>query len=563
MSDGVMLSTDLWIPEVPGPRPTLLVRLPYSKDLFPAAEIDYPTMPNIFALLEAGYAIVYQDCRGTGRSGGVFDPGLAEGRDGAQTIAWLREQDWCDGRIGTFGHSYLGMTQWLTAVEEPPGLCAIAPSLAGTDPYRSCWYSPGGALSWHAIWYWASLMLTLPTTLTAEHSAGAEVLAGEGMALLAGAEEHLTRLPMADQPVLAKVWPWWNQMLEHTRRDEYWTERSAIERLDSVGVPALHVAGWFDIFAGDMVATFVRSRQLRGPQAGDRLVIGPWDHMHFSADYPDRQFGLAGSLPVVDVTGLHREFFDQHLLGIAPDQEPAPVKIFVMGIDQWRDEPDWPVPGTTPTDFFLRSERGANTVHGDGALSTDPAPTRTDTFVYDPADPVPSLGGRLMAPAVLNQAGPADQRPVAEREDVLCYTTDPLEDPLEVTGQVGAVLYVSTSAADTDITGKLLDVHPDGRAIYLTDGIVRLRHRAGVHTVAPVEPGQVYEISMDLGVTSNVFLPGHRIRLEVSSSCFPRYDRNLNTGGVNIEAGQPVVATNGVHLGGPVGSRLVLPLVRR
>jgi uncharacterized protein len=238
----------------------------------------------------------------------------------------------------------------------------------------------------------------------------------------------------------------------------------------------------------------------------------------------------------------------------------------VMGIDQWRDEQDWPLPDTQYTAYYLDGAGQANTSAGDGVLRTDPpSAAAADTYQYDPAQPAPSLGGRIMLPAAINGAGPADQRPVETRQDVLCFTTPVLNEPVEVTGYVSLILRVASSARDTDFTGKLVDVFPDGRAIYLTDGILRARYRNSLAEPEPLEPGQVYEITLDLSVTSNVFLPGHRIRLEVSSSNFPRYDRNTNTGGTIAEdtADQAVIATNNVVHGPEHPSRLILPIIRR
>jgi putative CocE/NonD family hydrolase len=300
---------------------------------------------------------------------------------------------------------------------------------------------------------------------------------------------------------------------------------------------------------------------------GQRLIIGPWDHPGQAGAYPDRQFGMAGDAAACDLTGEHLRFFDRWLRGRADALEgTAPVRIFVMGIDQWRDEQDWPLPDTEYVGYHLVSSGRANTADGDGILQPEPAArAATDTFLYDPHRPVPSIGGRLLLPGAVRGTGPADQRPVEGRDDVLCYTTAALEEAVEVTGHVSLVLHVASSAPDTDFTGKLVDVFPDGRAIYLTDGILRARYRNSLAEPELLEPGHVYEITLDLSVTSNVFLPGHRIRLEVSSSNFPRFDRNTNTGGVIAEdsADEAVVAVNRVLHGPGHASRLVLPVIRR
>ncbi|MDQ3612593.1 MAG: CocE/NonD family hydrolase, partial [Actinomycetota bacterium] len=335
-------------------------------------------------------------------------------------------------------------------------------------------------------------------------------------------------------------------------------------------VPSLHVGGWFDIFAGETAASYTAMRDGAGTaqaRNGQRLIIGPWDHLSYTGTYLDRQFGLAADILGVDLTSAHIAFFDRALRGRTNALDgTAPVRLFVMGIDQWRDEQDWPLPDTEYTDYFLSSSGRANTADGNGTLSpTGPGPDLHDTIVYDPADPVPSLGGRVIAPSALNAVGPVDQRPVEQRQDVLCFTTTALTDSVEVTGHLSLVLHVASSAVDTDFTGKLVDVFPDGRAIYLTDGILRLRYRDSLAEPELLEPDRVYEVTVDLAATANVFLPGHRIRLEVSSSNFPRYDRNTNTGGVIADESldQAVVATNRVLRGTEHPSRLVLPITNR
>ncbi|MDT7576688.1 MAG: uncharacterized protein QOH17_3021, partial [Pseudonocardiales bacterium] len=353
-------------------------------------------------------------------------------------------------------------------------------------------------------------------------------------------------------------------------RDRFWQELSVADRFEEITVPALNIGGWFDIFVNSTARSFTQLRQRGGSDAareGQRLVIGPWDHLNATGVYPDRQFGLLADAQLCDLTGQHSKFYDRWLRGRADALEgSAPVRIFVMGIDQWRDEQEWPLPDTTYVDYHLVSDGPANTVAGDGVLLTDAATEdRVATFLYDPLRPVPTLGGRVMLPTTANAAGPVDQRPVETRDDVLCYTTPVLDEPLEVTGHIALRLFVSSSAVDTDFTGKLVDVFPDGRAIFLTDGIMRARYRRSLDDPELLTPGEVYELTLDLSVTSNVFLPGHRIRLEVSSSNFPRFDRNTNTGGIISEDGESDVQTavNRVFHGPQHPSRLVLPIIRR
>jgi uncharacterized protein len=335
-------------------------------------------------------------------------------------------------------------------------------------------------------------------------------------------------------------------------------------------VPALHIGGWFDIFVANTARSFTQLKARAGTEEareGQRLIIGPWDHLNATGIYPDRRFGLTADAITQDFTGQHLRFFDRWVRDRPGALDgSAPVKIFVMGVDLWREEQDWPLPDTTYVPYYLHGSGRANTAAGDGELSTEaPAQTAADTFLYDPRRPVPSLGGRVMAPSTANGAGPVDQRPAEARDDVLCFTSPVLTEPLEVTGHVSLTLYASSSAPDTDFTGKLVDVFPDGRAIFLTDGIIRARYRHSLAEPEPLTPGEPYELSLDLSVTSNVFLPGHRIRLEVSSSNFPRFDRNTNTGGVIADepAEEAIVAVNRVLHGPDYPSRLILPVISR
>ena len=544
----------------------MLVRTPYGKDV-----------PNLLAnalntqaLLEAGYAVVFQDCRGTFRSDGAFTPLADEPADGADTVAWLGRQPWCDGTIGSFGASYLGITQWATASQAPAGLRAIAPAVTTTDYYTSPYYSDGGAMSLHLSLWWSTIMAFVGAQRSlAAGTAGAEALTEIGGAL-AGLETRLAAMPVGDQPALGTFAPWWPQWLQHPDRDEFWQALSVAGHVGDIEVPALHVGGWFDIFIPSTARSFTAMRRTAGggeSRHGQRLIIGPWDHLSYTGVYHDRQFGLTADVAVTDLTGAHIAFFDRWLRSRADALDgSAPVRIFVMGLDQWRDEQDWPLPGTRYADYFLAGGGHANTADGDGVLATgEPGPDATDTFVYDPADPVPTLGGRLVMPSSLNAVGPVDQRPAEARDDVLCFSTSVLEEPVEVTGHVSLELHVSSSAADTDFTGKLVDVFPDGRAIYLTDGILRARYRNSLARPEPLQPDTIHQVTLDLAVTSNVFLPGHRIRLEVSSSNFPRYNRNTNTAGVIARESldEAAVATNQVLHGREHPSRLILPIIAR
>jgi uncharacterized protein len=474
-----------------------------------------------------------------------------------------------DGNIGTFGPSYLGFVQWATA-SASSDLKAIAPAVTTTDYYSTPWYSEGGALSLPAMQTWTTLMALAEAQRAVTAGAGDPQALMDLLGMAAEPEPALAALPVRVRPLLEKQWPWWAEILAHPARDEYWHDLSVAGHFDDITVPALNIGGWFDIFVNSTVRTFTGLRQRGGSAAardGQWLIIGPWDHLNSTGIYPDRRFGMMADALLADLTGQHQRFFDRWLRGQADALAgSAPVRIFVMGIDQWRDEQDWPLPGTSYDAYYLHSSGRANTADGDGELRADaPGGGHADVYLYDPLRPVPTLGGRVMNPSTANAAGPVDQRRAESRDDVLCYSTPVLDHPVEVTGHVSLTLFVSSSAPDTDFTGKLVDVFPDGRAIFLTDGTLRARYRRSFAEPEFLIPGQVYEVTLDLSVTSNVFLPGHRIRLEVSSSNFPRFDRNTNTGGVISEdsASDVQVAVNRVFHDPAHPSRLVLPVINR
>lgn len=564
--DGVTLVADVWRPSE-GQAPALLVRTAYDRRAtFHFGGSNF-TIPSFMPLVNAGYAVVFQDVRGTCASQGTFEPKVNEIEDGQDTVAWIREQPWSDGTVGMYGASYLGMVQWALAISDTPGLGAIAPTEAAADWYSNLWYSQGGAMSLSLDTMWNALMYT----------------AEEQRDLALGASQDPTALyriggslldplplndptPLADLPVHG-TGRWFDDWIAHPDFDGYWTSQdwSEPEFMARVEVPVLSIGGWYDLKINGTVEGFVGVRTHGGSaDARDksRLLIGPWDHMGFTGRYADRYFGILGE---TDISTEHIAFYDEHLRGVSP-AAPAPrVRIFVMGIDQWRDETDWPLPDTRYTDYHLNSAGSAATRNGDGTLQeTTPTSDAVDEFSYDPRNPVPTAGGALL-PAEPGLIGPVDQSVVDGREDILCYTTPVLDEPLEVTGHVQLKVFVSSSAVDTDITAKLVDVFPDGRAFNLCDGMLRLRYRDDLSQPAPLTPGEVYEVTVKLGVTSNVFLPGHRLRLDISSSNFPRFDRNTNTGGfISGESiDEAIVATNRVHHGPAQPSRLILPIIAR
>ncbi|HVU67272.1 MAG TPA: CocE/NonD family hydrolase [Ktedonobacteraceae bacterium] len=561
MRDGVYLSTDVYRPAEGGPFPVLLIRTPYNKE----DPQLLSTPPEASRLLEAGYAVVAQDVRGRYASEGVFDPFAQEAADGADTIAWAQSQPWSTGKIGTFGLSYMAMTQWLQAGEQPEGLAAMAPSQVPAGYYEGMEYQ-GGVFQTHGL-VW-SLTAVAENALQRQVQQGRiteEAAAGE-LARLSDFSPWLHRMPLSDIPPLADLAPFYFDWLAHPDYDDYWRALDQRQAPERITVPALHIGGWYDIFQSGTLENYQRMRLYGGsPQARrhQRLIMGPWTHGVFEGSFDERSYGAAASARALDLTGMHLRWFDHWLKGEANGvEQEKPVWLFVMGLDQWRAEDDWPLPDTHYRAYYLHSAGHANTVSGDGLLCPAlPDAEAVDVYISDPLNPVPTRGGAMN----FDLCGPCDQRSIETREDVLCYTTPPLTAPLEVTGPLALILWVSSSARDTDFTGKLVDVYPDGRAEILTDGILRARYRESLAQPLPLKAGERYELRLDLGATSNVFRVGHRIRLEVASSNFPRFARNTNTGGVvtwDREA-DCVRATNAVYHGRGYPSRLILPVIER
>jgi putative CocE/NonD family hydrolase len=567
MRDGVRLATDVYRPAEGGPVPVLLSRLPYNKELPMMAQAAIDALRAV----QAGYAVVFQDCRGRFASEGEFTPMFNEAVDGADTVAWIIQQPWSTGQVGTVGGSYLGFTQWLLARERPEGLRAMAPVVTTSDYYQAPFRHQGGVFELGCALFWSVGMV--PEELQRQLRQGKASMEQMGalMQVMSDPSSQFEHLPLVDMPLLRDFAPYYLDWLAHPNYDDYWRSIAHKEYYEQITVPALNIGGWYDIFLGTTLENYTSMKQRGGSTVArqhQRLVIGPWPHGSFTGIFPERNYGLMASGDVVDLVGMQLRWYDHWLKGLDNGvEQDKPVKLFVMGLDQWREEDDWPLPDTEYRPYYLHSAGRANSAAGDGTLSTGaPGDEAEDVYLYDPRYPVPTVGGAiLMSVAMGIDQGPRDQRSVEEREDVLCYTTPMLEKPIEVTGPVELVLYVSSSARDTDFTGKLVDVSPDGRAEILTDGILRARYRESFSEPKLMEPGQIYELHLDLWATSNVFKVGHRIRLEVSSSSFPRFDRNTNTGGtIETETEKDFVqAVNRVYHDSTRPSHLVLPVIER
>ena len=543
MRDGVNLSADVWLPLEGGPFPAALVRTIYDNQA--PRYIHWAR-----AFVDAGYAAVLQDSRGRGDSDGVWDPYICEVEDGFDTHEWVGTQPWCNGRIGTFGSSYCGFTQTIPATLRSRYLKALVPIASQQDNYGH-----------HRVDGVIELAISMFFLTLTGRSQQAESLSHIDTDAL-----H-RRLPLISALDDIADCPYYRGVVEHERYDEWWDRYSLRERYGEVDVPAYFITGWYDSLLHETFKVFNGWRKhARSDEARrlTKLLVGPWSHqvapwslgapgrktLGPNGEYADVAFGADAA---GDIVAEHLRWYDARLKGIdnGMDGEP-PIRLFVMGENRWRFENEWPLARTQWTDFYL----GSN-----GTLSPEePADGPPDRFVYDPEDPVPSLGAQYQ---MIDRCGPRDRREIEHREDVLVYTSAPLEAEVEVTGPVMATVYAASSARDTDFTAALVDVHPDGKAIALCEGICRARFRNGTDSPSLITPGEVNEYRIDMWDTSNVFRKGHRIRVEVSSSNFPRYDRNLNTGGrIGYESEMQVAEQTVLH-DASRPSRVTLPVVPR
>jgi putative CocE/NonD family hydrolase len=546
MRDGVVLVADVYRPRAPGRFPVLLTRTPYDR--------RHPETGLFFA--SHGYVVVLQDPRGRYGSEGEFYPFRDEARDGYDTVEWAAALPYADGKVGMFGGSYVGATQLLAAMAKPPHLVAIHPHVTASEYYEGWTYQGGALMEWFTSSWASGLAVDTLRRKTASLSRPRDWV--EGL--------PLERYRLLDLPDVAGLAPYLQDWIRHPTLDAYWKSTRVSDHYGDMAVKGLHVAGWHDIFSRGSIENYIGLRARAATpeaRAGQRLIVGPWAHWPNS---PEGKVGdvVFGPSAVLDEDAELLEWAAFALRGETNRYATgAPVRLFVMGENVWRDEPDFPPARARATRYYLHAVRGANSSAGDGRLGTDPPRQEPpDHFDYDPADPVRTLGGRLCCGAQY-LPGPADQRPNESRPDVLVYSTPPLAEDLEVTGFLTAEIQAATSAVDTDFTAMLVDVDPTGYARYLGDGIVRARYRTSREAAALLNPGEVVTYSIDMGPTSNVFKAGHRVRLYVSSSNFPRFDRNPNTGEVAAGATRLVKARQTVYHDAVRPSALVLPVVPR
>lgn len=563
--DGVTLPADVYRPDGAGPFPVLLTRTPYDKSGRTGTRFS---ALDALTAVQRGYAVVIQDVRGRHAAEGEFITFAREAEDGFDTVEWVGRQPWCDGNVGMYGRSYVGATQWLAATAGPPHLKAIAPGVTASD-YHEGWTYQGGAFSLGFNLSWALQALTARNfgNLQRKHGLNGEHF--EQLLDAVDATHHsFHRLPLHDQPWLDRDHaPYYYEWLAHPEEDEYWSRWKIEASYDSIRVPSLNIGGWFDIFLLGTLRNFTGMRQFGATEAArreSRLVIGPWSHGSIGSNQTGAvDFGVRASSIHMDLEDLSYRWFDEQMRGKQGAKSAPPVTIFVMGENQWRHEDSWPLARAVSTRFYLHSDGRANTRNGDGRLSTQvPNGERADHYLYDPMNPVPTQGGPLCCNPTVLPAGPMDHSSKEDRSDVLVYSTPPLEQDVEVTGPIRLVLWASSSAVDTDFTGMLLDVGPCGCARNLTEGIIRARYRDGYGVPKLLTPGVPERLEIDLVATSNLFKKGHQIRLEVSSSNFPRFDRNLNTG-KGFDSDEVAVATNAVYHNAAHASFVELPVVPR
>ncbi len=562
MRDGTTLYADVYRPDSAGQFPVILLRLPYGKQL---AEVfgDHEYFPA------RGYVVVVQDGRGRFESEGEYYPLIDEAQDGYDTVEWAASLPYANGMVGTQGQSYLGATQYQLAPTRPPHLRCAFPVSAGADYHQGWVYHTGGAFSlgWQ-IPYAIFLSRNTIDRKGIKDKLWPKVRPDLLRSVNFGnplSPEAYQRLPLtywAD--LLEEVAPYLRDYFTHPDEGPYWWPINIERQHHNVSIPMYHVSSWYDIFLRDALVHFcgLQSRAMT-PEArgGQKLLLGPWAHLFpytapISGGTGDIDFGPNAA---IELHHTQLRWFDYWLKGVDTGiSEEAPIRLFVMGTNQWRDEYEWPLARTRYTPYHFHSQGKANSLNGDGGLSVEPPQDEpADHYEYDPADPVPTCGGNTLIIPV----GVADQREVESRQDVLVYTGDPLGAPLEVTGPLKVILYASSSARDTDFTAKLVDVRSDGYAQNIADGILRARYRESLSNPSLMIPGESYEFTIDLWATSHVFLPGHRLRVEVSSSNFPRFDRNLNTGGDQATGTQFQTAQQIVLHNSKFRSHILLPVI--
>jgi uncharacterized protein len=514
MRDGVLLLADHYAPVVRGPRPTVLMRTPYGRG-WQMAMISRP-----FA--ERGYHVLLQSCRGTFGSGGTFTPAMDEAADGQDTVAWLREQDWFNGRLALAGPSYLAFAAWALALNPPPELTAMALYVSPHDLAAAGFGR--GPFELYNLLLWTDLMAH-------QERHGSAQMMWRTMTADKRLASALNRLPIASTgaTIGGDAVPWYADWLAHPESaDPYWAGYSAAAALDRVTVPTLLVSGSHDFFVEQTMRQYQALRQ-RGVTAA--LTVGPWTHMNI-----DMGVAMRETLAWLDA------FADGN--GAAQPPRHSAVRVWVSGADQWRELPDWPPPDSVPTALHLRAGGRLTAAQPDD----DCEPT---AFTYDPADPTPSVGGRLMS---LRTGGSLDNSAVESRADVLTFSTDPLESAVEIAGIPMVRFYLRSDNAYFDVFARLCDVGPDGRSANVTDQIFR-------SSPGDVTPGETRQVELPLTDVWHVFGAGHRIRLQVSGGAHPRFARNLGTSADPVNGTETAPVRHQVQHSEQYPSALTMPVI--
>ncbi len=581
MRDGTKMATDLYFP--PGDRtnlPVILRRTPYGKNVF--WDENSPALPRYLAA--HGYVVAVQDTRGRYESEGEFIPATHDVVDGYDTVDWLSKQPWSSGKVAGQGCSYSGYTQSLMMQDPHPALVATVPDGSGgavgsaRGRYSYFGARKGGAVEFVAGVGWffglgngSKIFYRAPSELSREDYLNySQAFSGSPSVGELDFGDLWSTLPVTEIPKKANAVPTdFLNLIARELNDPWWEQFHYFDDDAEFDVPALLVDGWFD---GNVAETLLEHELFRTRAKSERsrdnqyVIISPMTHCLGDSATENTVLGeLDAGDARFDYMGTYLAWYEYWLKGIENGVLDMPkVQYYLLGKNEWRSSEIWPLENLEYTNFYFDSEAGANSRSGDGVLSTElPLGAEHDVYSYDPADPVPSRGGALCCTATDRAVGGSfDQRDIEDRSDVLVYTTSELEQGVEVVGPIEAKLYVSSSARDTDFTVKLVDVHPDGKAFNVKEGILRARYHKGLADPELLTPGEVYSIVVDVQAAAYYFKPGHRIRVEVSSSSFPRFDRNLNIGGNNHEGAHGVVAENRVYHSRVRPSHIVLPVNR-
>jgi hypothetical protein len=562
MADGTRLAIDIYRPDAPGKFPVLVERTPYDKTTSSEIQVGAHTF---FA--ERGYAFLVQDTRGRFASEGEFYPFLDDGwlqnRDGYDTVQWIAQQPWSDGKVGVLGGSYTGQTAYMIAPTQPAALQAMFVRESASDLFDH-WVYRGGAFELGFVAAWSTRTFGPDIVARAFPSAGRDGAKRRLDGAVANQEKDFWHLPLATYPQLrwAPGWQYFYDWVGHSKDGPYWWQQNVGLNHHRFQVPVYHLGGWYDIFLQGTIENFRGLRQNAGTalaRDNQKLVIGPW--IHGSTNVGKTEVGelrFPGA-DGVDYNGVRLKWFDHWLKGVdgGVTREP-PILIYVMGANRWRAENEWPPARARFTPYYLRAgPAGSAATLYDGRLSVEP-PIGAEgpaSYAYDPRDPVPTLGGNTLFIA----SGPTDHRKADAGS--LTFTTAPLAEDLEVTGPVKAVLYALSSTVDTDWVVRLSDVYPDGRSILIVDGVLRARYRDSMSEPSLITPDRVYRYEVDLWATSNVFKAGHRLRVGVTSSNFPRWDRNLNTAESPETGARPETAFNTIFFDPSRPSHILLPVI--